>query len=106
MGEQTEDGSAFQVLDVVFPLLEQQKQLPPPETETWIAIVSGLDMGSSQCDLQSDFKLQTLADWLAGELGTTEVYLKSSHIIDPRVYKKNFSINHCWKCSCEAYTRG
>ena len=42
------------------------------EQESYIAFVSGLDIGSEG---SLDFKLQLFSDWITGELGDQEVNL-------------------------------
>lgn len=83
LGRQLVDGT-FSVIDICFPVLEPQRALSNSmpfyhiiylfeleQEESWIAFVSGLDIGSEG---SMDFKLQLLSDWITGELGDKEVW--------------------------------
>ncbi|KAJ3305251.1 hypothetical protein HDV03_001849 [Kappamyces sp. JEL0829] len=82
MGKQEADGSSLVVEEIVFPLLEPQPSLPlESDSETWIAIVSGLDIGATDPSAQTgDFLVQLFADWISGELGSKETRALTSKI--------------------------
>lgn len=72
----------FQVLDVCFAGLPEQPERPlkskSSEEGQWIALVSGLELGGRED--ADDVRVDLLAEWLTGELGSQEVRSFFCHI--------------------------
>ena len=51
------------------------------KTKTWVALVSGLSVGSQEAP--ADLKAQLLVDWLVGENGVMQVSIVSESVFHP-----------------------
>ena len=69
LGAETPNGE-FEVVDMCFAGAPPQKSIKKEEA-SWVAIVSGLDLGGN-ADLD-DFKADLLAEYLTGELAGADV---------------------------------
>ncbi|KAL2917497.1 DNA polymerase delta small subunit Cdc1 [Polyrhizophydium stewartii] len=81
LGYETEDGE-FHVLDVCYPSFEPQPSMPAAPTQAdehgpWVALVSGLNLGSQG---HMDMRHELLLDFLTGESGTAKDQRAASQI--------------------------
>ncbi|RHY28976.1 hypothetical protein DYB32_005558 [Aphanomyces invadans] len=77
-GEMREDGDGFHVMHVFTPTLPPQLPLPNRTDDAYVALVSGLEMGSDACD---PAKTSLLVDYLAGRVGTRDEKIFVSSIV-------------------------
>ncbi|KAF0697335.1 Aste57867_11961 [Aphanomyces stellatus] len=68
-GEMRADGEGFHVMHIFTPGVPPQRPLPSRFDDAYVALVSGLQMGSDACD---PTKTSLLIDYLAGRLGTAD----------------------------------
>ncbi|KAI9305083.1 DNA polymerase alpha/epsilon subunit B-domain-containing protein, partial [Cunninghamella echinulata] len=81
LGKETTSG-AFEVLDICYPGIPPQSAFSikdqPSENDKYVAILSGLNVGTENSDI--DLKIQLLTEYLTGELGNTKDQINISKI--------------------------
>ncbi|CDS05496.1 hypothetical protein LRAMOSA08024 [Lichtheimia ramosa] len=76
LGKETSEG-LFDVHEICYPGIPEQLPLPKRESAKYIALVSGLDLGSKG---SFDIKTQLLTEYLSGELGGPDDQKQCSNI--------------------------
>jgi len=71
----------FEVDAVIFPGIAPQPPLPVREDNAYVAVLSGLGIGSSDRTGELSFRLQLAADYLVGLLGSTQDQATAAKVV-------------------------
>ncbi|ORX58190.1 hypothetical protein DM01DRAFT_1333854 [Hesseltinella vesiculosa] len=77
LGREEPVSGAFEVIEVCYPGMPKQMPLPTNHDQKFVAVVSGLNIGSNA---QSDLKVQMMLEYLSGELGSSMDQTNASSI--------------------------